>query len=89
MKAMLKIVFLIMFCFSFGIINAQHEIIPKEGYSTQIGIMVDMLEEVKDLVTEQVRELTLEETDFLFDDQANSIGAILMPYSIYRGLHSG
>ena len=59
-------------------LNAQHEVIPEEGFSTQIGIMVDMLDEMKDRIAEDVKDLNQEQTDFMFDDKANSIGAILM-----------
>lgn len=74
-KIYLSVVF-----FSFLIlpIRAQHEIQPTAGYSPQIGIMVDMLEEIKDLIEAEVGDLSQEETDFLFDEQANSIGAMLM-----------
>ncbi len=40
--------------------------------------MVDMLEELKDRLTEDIRDLDQAETDYLFDDKANSIGAIIM-----------
>ena len=69
---------ILMFCFSVSTISAQGEIKPAEGYTPQIGIMVDMLEEIKDLIEEQTRDLNQLETDFLFDDQANSIGAMIM-----------
>ena len=58
--------------------RAQNEIVPVEGYSTQIGMMVFMLDDMKDRITNDVKELSQEQTDFLFDDKANSIGAILM-----------
>lgn len=58
--------------------RAQNEIVPIEGYSTQIGIMVFMLDDMKDRITNDVKELSQEQTDFLFDDKANSIGAIIM-----------
>jgi uncharacterized damage-inducible protein DinB len=57
---------------------AQNEIEPAPGYSPQIGIMVDMLEEIKDRISESVKDLDQPQTDFLFDEKANSIGAILM-----------
>ena len=69
---------ILLLCFSISIVSAQGEIKPEEGYSPQIGIMVDMLEELKALIEEQTRDLNLAETDFLFDEQANSIGAMIM-----------
>lgn len=78
MKYEKKIAASIILCFSLSLMCAQYEIKPAEGYTPQIGIMVDMLEEVKELITEDVRELNQAETDFLFDEEANSIGAIIM-----------
>lgn len=51
---------------------------PPKGYSTEIGNMVSMLEDLKARVTRSVSELTIEETDFLLDDQANSVGAMIL-----------
>ncbi len=59
-------------------LNAQHEIIPEKGYTPQIGVMVDMLEDLKDRIMELTRDLDQMETDYLFDDKANSIGAIII-----------
>ncbi len=73
-----KIVALLILCFSLSIVNAQYEIKPEKGYTPQIGLMVDMLEELKDRITEDIRDLDQKETDYLFDDKANSIGAIIM-----------
>ncbi len=69
---------IIILCFSLSIANAQYEIKPEKGYTRQIGIMVDMLEEIKDRIAQDIRNLNQEETDYLFDDKANSIGAIIM-----------
>lgn len=74
----MKYATLLILCSSLSLLNAQYEIKPEKGYTPQIGIMVDMLEELKDRVTEDVRELDQAETDYLFDDKANSIGAIVM-----------
>lgn len=64
--------------FTLSTLNAQYEIKPEKGYSPQIGTMVDMLEDIKDRISDSVKDLDQEETDYLFDDRANSIGAILM-----------
>ena len=74
----MKNLLLLLFCCTMVTVNAQYEVKPREGYTPQIGIMVDMLEELKDRVYQDVQELSLEQTDFLFDENANSIGAILM-----------
>tara|TARA_A100001011_G_scaffold394645_2_gene487582 strand:+ start:182 stop:745 length:564 start_codon:yes stop_codon:yes gene_type:complete len=73
-----KKIVLIILCFSLSMANAQYEIKPEEGYTPQIGIMVDMLEDLKYRIVDLTRALDQTETDFLFDDEANSIGAILM-----------
>lgn len=78
MEAKKKLVLLLFLCFSVSLMNAQYEIKPEKGYTPQIGIMVDMLEELKDRITEDIRDLNQKETDYLFDDKANSIGAIIM-----------
>ena len=57
---------------------AQYEMKPAEGYSPNIGIMVNMLEDLKIRITEQVKDLNQAETDFEFDEKANSIGALVM-----------
>jgi len=58
--------------------SAQTIIEPPKGYSTEIGNMVSMLEDLKARVTRSVSELTIEETDFLLDDEANSVGAMIL-----------
>ncbi|MCW5515860.1 DinB family protein [Muriicola sp. Z0-33] len=78
MKSISKIVITLIFSCSFAIANGQYEIKPAEGYTPQIGIMVDMLQDLKERLHQDVKELDLAQTDFLFDENANSIGAILM-----------
>ena len=80
MKKMFRIVglcLLLMLGFSFSII-AQNIIKAKKGYSPQIGSTVMMLEDLKKRVTNSVSNLTQEETDFLLDDKANRIGAMII-----------
>jgi hypothetical protein len=78
MRSKKKYFVLIILCFSLSIAHAQYEIKPETGYSNQIGIMVDMLEDLKGRITEMTYDLDQAETDYLFDDKANSIGAIIM-----------
>ena len=73
-----KIILLGLSILIFSSLQAQHEILPEEGYSTQIGIMVDMLEDLKDRIAENVKDLSQDQTDFQFDEKANSVGAIIM-----------
>ncbi|NER13531.1 DUF664 domain-containing protein [Leptobacterium flavescens] len=60
------------------LLNAQGELKSVEGYSPNIGIMVYMLEDLKDKITQQVKDLDQSQTDFLYDADANSIGALIM-----------
>ncbi len=62
---------------AFGI-QAQYTIINIDGYTPQIGALISMLDDLKGRVTRQVKELDLEETDFLLDDQANRFGALIL-----------
>lgn len=78
MKSLKKNVTFLILCFSLSLVNAQYEIKPEKGYSPQIGIMVDMLEDLKDRITKITYDLNQAETDFLFDEKANSIGALIM-----------
>ncbi|MDB4293345.1 DinB family protein [Maribacter sp.] len=78
MKSFKKTVAILIVCFSFSVLNAQYEIKPEEGYTPQIGVMVAMLEDLKDRITEITRDLDQAETDYLFDEKANSIGALIM-----------
>ena len=78
MKRIKNLAFLSVLCLVFGFANAQYEIKPTEGYTPQIGIMVDMLEDLKERITANVQDLDQAQTDFLFDEKANSIGAIVM-----------
>lgn len=71
--------FCILFLFgSLALVRGQYEINPEAGYSPQIGYVVAMLEDLKGRITDSVRDLDQEQTDFLFDADANSIGALIM-----------
>jgi uncharacterized damage-inducible protein DinB len=78
MKSLKKNAAILILCFSLSLMNAQYEIKPEIGYTPQIGLMVDMLEDLKDRITEITSDLDQAETDYLFDAKANSIGAIIM-----------
>jgi uncharacterized damage-inducible protein DinB len=58
-------------------VNAQ-VIKSAKGYSTQIGNVVSMLEDLKGRVTNSVVNLNQSETDFLLDKDANRIGALIL-----------
>ena len=63
---------------SFNTLFAQSVIKAPKGYSPQIGSTVAMMEDLKGRVLRSVQNLTQEETDFLLDDQANRIGALIL-----------
>ncbi len=59
-------------------IHAQYEIKPVKGYSNDIGNLVAMLDDLKGRVKRSVSNLDQEGTDFLLDENANRIGAMIM-----------
>lgn len=61
-----------------SIIQAQNRIEPKNGYAPQTGVIVSMLEDLKSRVTRSVENLNQEEVDFLLDENANRIGAMIL-----------
>ncbi len=78
MKSLKTKISLLLLLLPILLLNAQGELKSVEGYSPQIGLMVYMLEDLKDRITEQVKDLDQSQTDFLYDDNANSIGALIM-----------
>lgn len=80
MKQLLKLTSLL---FLFSILPtlsvfAQYQLDPSEGFSPQVGTVVAMLEDLKERLTKDVQDLSQEEIDFLFDENANSVAALLM-----------
>jgi hypothetical protein len=51
---------------------------PKKGYSPQIGTLVSMMAWMRSTVLRSVRGMSQNDLDFLLDDKANRIGALLM-----------
>lgn len=74
----MKLKFLIFLSLTTTITFAQYEIKPAEGYSPNIGVMVDMLEDLKNRITDEVKDLDLTQTDFQYDEDSNSIGSLVM-----------
>lgn len=77
-------------------LTGQNYIKQTKGYSPQIGITLSMLEDLKARVTNSVSQLSIEETDFLLDEEANSIGALILHlaatekyYQLYTFEHRG
>lgn len=54
------------------------KIIPVEGASPQIGVLIAMLEDLKYRVENQVKNMSQYEIDYLHDEKANRIGALIM-----------
>lgn len=50
---------------------------PKPGYSPQVGTMVSMMAFMRMQVLNSVKGMPVEQLDFLLDDKANTIGAML------------
>ncbi len=51
---------------------------PREGYTPRIGTLLSTMTMMRAMVLHQVQGLTIEQLDFLVDEQANSIGAMLL-----------
>lgn len=72
-----------LFLLSFVLLISSQQLVAQKikqpkGYDPQIGAMVSMLEDLKTRITQRVLLLNQEGTDFLLDEEANSIGAIIM-----------
>jgi hypothetical protein len=50
---------------------------PKDGYSPQIGTLVSMMTWMRTIMLYSSKGMTTEQLDFLLDDKANTIGAML------------
>ena len=53
-------------------------IVPAEGYTTQVGTLVSMLDDLKSRITRMVQNMDQDQTDFLLDESANRIGAMVL-----------
>ena len=51
---------------------------PREGYSSQIGILVSQMEWIRESVILATKGLSQTQLDFLVDSKSNTIGALLM-----------
>ncbi len=51
---------------------------PKEGYTEHMGILVSMLDWMRMVILSPVRDMGVSDLDYLVDEDANSIGAMLM-----------
>jgi uncharacterized damage-inducible protein DinB len=51
---------------------------PKKGYSPQIGTLVSMMAWMRSVVLRSVKGMSQKDLDYVLDDNANSIGSLLM-----------
>ena len=51
---------------------------PKKGYSPQIGTLVSMMAFMRWQVLHSVKDMSIKDLDFLLDEKANRIGALLL-----------
>ncbi|MEH6657570.1 hypothetical protein [Leeuwenhoekiella marinoflava] len=54
------------------------EIVSEEGFTPQMGVLVSMLDAMKERVEGSVKNHSVYELDYLMDEKANSIGALIM-----------
>ena len=60
---------------------------PRTGYSPQIGLLVSMLNWMRGAILEPVEGLTVAQLDYLHDEKANSIGALLLHLAAMERLY--
>lgn len=51
---------------------------PKTGYTPQIGTLVSMMNWMRMVILNPVKDMSVSDLDFLIDENANTIGAMLM-----------
>jgi len=78
MKHTLSSVLIAVFILSSTESFAQNTIKPMKGYDHDIGNMVAMLENLRTRIIMSTQELNQEQTDFLLDEKANRIGAMIV-----------
>ncbi len=50
---------------------------PKEGYPTEFGSLISMMDYVRHTTEKEIRGLTIDQLDFHIDEKSNSIGMLL------------
>jgi len=79
MSSICKVLFLsVLISISTSTLISAQEIKAPKGYDPQVGAIVSMLEDLKSRVTRSVSNLSIEETDFLLDEEANRIGSLIL-----------
>ena len=75
MKTLAKLLLALVMTFS---VKAQNTVGPIDDYTPQVGTLVSMLNDMKSRVERTVKDLSVEELDYLMDDKANRIGSLIM-----------
>jgi len=60
---------------------------PRKGYTPLIGTLVSMLENMTSQVKRTIQNFTMEELDYQFDDDANTIGALILHITSSEKFH--
>jgi hypothetical protein len=60
---------------------------PRKGYSPEIGTLVSMMAFMREQVLSSVKGLSQQDLDFLLDDKANRIGALLMHLAAVESIY--
>ena len=68
----------LVFILCFLSVEGQRIIESEKGFTPQIGVVVSMLNDMKNRVERTVKDLKVDETDFLLDENANSIGTLVL-----------
>ena len=58
--------------------NRLNVIGPRDGFSPQIGTLLSMMTWMRDVILRPVNGMTVEQLDFINDENSNSIGAMLL-----------
>jgi uncharacterized damage-inducible protein DinB len=66
-----------------------HIIGPREGFSPQIGILVSMMNWMRQMVLSSVKGMSVEQLDYLHDPHANTIGAMLLHLAATDAFYQG
>jgi uncharacterized damage-inducible protein DinB len=51
---------------------------PREGFSAQVGTLVSMMTWMRRVILTPVKDMTMEQLDYVHDENSNSIGAMLL-----------
>jgi len=55
-----------------------HQVGPKEGFSPQVGTLVSMMNWMRMVVLQSVKDITRQDLDYIHDQKSNTIGSMLL-----------